>query len=120
MSTSDLQGRLKKETYDQDEVISFGVFEKGADPGSYVHVPESLVSRLIHLGCAYKLHVIQMIDLYEDIYLNGLQCQSLVEEIRFLGNIIDDQALVESLRPVMDLLSKIEKNSSLGLKVSGL
>jgi hypothetical protein len=119
MESHPFQDLLNIETYKDDVTIEFGICQNDKEPESYTSVPESMVSRLVNIGNAYNLHIIQLIDVYDEIHLNATQCQNMFKEMEFIATIINDPALFQGLEPVVYLLSKIEHNPSLSLKVCG-
>ncbi|MDP5277209.1 hypothetical protein [Chengkuizengella axinellae] len=68
---------------------------------------ESICSRIICIGNAYKLHYLPLIDIYGDIKLNKTQVFSLIEELLFIKSIINDEVIEYFVPSIIKLLEEI-------------
>ncbi|MFS1513009.1 hypothetical protein VQL36_11320 [Chengkuizengella sp. SCS-71B] len=71
------------------------------------YLSESICSRIICIGNAYKLHYVPMIDIYGDIKLNKTQVLSLIEELLFIKSIINDEVIEHFVPLIIKLLEEI-------------
>lgn len=110
MNSDSYINQLNIETFKDDVSIEFCIFQVGKEPESCTSVPERLVSRFIHLGHAYNLHISQLVNIYEDVVFNAAQCENLTIEMQFIAGILDDPALFQGFEPVLYLLAAIKKD----------
>ena len=95
--------RLEASTYKDDEPVGAGPAQ---DPGEYegwIWIPDRLFARMQHVAKAYELHVLPRLDPYARNSLRREQVESLLDEIEFLGKVVDDpvvRAQLEQLRNV--------------------
>lgn len=79
-------------------------------------LPERLFDRLVHAGRAYELHTLPMLGGPEPVRLNALRCGTLVDELDFLGEMLNDPAARSTARTLADYLaSRLRKPSWTGL-----
>lgn len=96
------EDRLQPSSYANDEPVGAGP-DGRADYEGWVWIPERLFSRMQHLAQAYELHVLTRLDPYGRNSLNREQVESLLDELEFIGRVVDDEALrvqLERLREV--------------------
>ncbi len=112
--------RFRDETYADDEPVHvFRADQYGsADQGLWV--PERLWARLRLVAAAYELRLLPILDGTSDpVFLNAVQVSTLLEELRFIGQILSDP-LVESLvRALVDLAagrSQVASKDSIGIE----
>lgn len=107
-----LTERLKWELYRDDEPVGIGA--RGTEPDGWVYVPERLFARLVALGQAYELHLLPVIEVYGETTLTSAQCATLGEELLFLRQVTNDEALhrvVEILIPLVELTARQRKQA---------
>ena len=69
-------------------------------------VPSFVFRRLVGIGHAYGLHYLGSVLRYdEETRLEPVQCESVIEEIEFIGELVRDPLLVGALEPVLGFLS---------------
>ena len=115
----DYQKSLSNEILHGEPTIYFGIFENGNETEGGIHIPEVMVNRLNYLGHAYQLHISSMIEICNDNNFNNIQCQNLLDELCFLGNVLNDPLFISVYKPVIKLLNKIQNNETLSLNVIG-
>ncbi|SRR6266540_3430523 len=96
------EDRLESSSYANDEVVGAGPSGR-ADYDGWVWIPERLFSRMQHLAKAYEFHVLTRLDPYGRNSLNVEQVESLLDEVEFIGRVVEDEALrvqLERLRAV--------------------
>lgn len=60
-------------------------------------MPESLFARAQSIARAYDLHLLPAIELYAETTLNKAQCVTLLEEVQFVGRVVNDHLLAQHL-----------------------
>jgi hypothetical protein len=93
---------------DEVEVCYSKVLNSEMIGGPYC-IPESICSRIIFIGIAYKLHYVPMINIYGDISLNKTQCYTLIEELLFIKSIVIDEIIEYFVPPLIKLLEEITR-----------
>jgi hypothetical protein len=81
------------------------------EDGTY-YLPESLCSRIVHLGKAYELYYLPLIDIYGEINLNKTQVYSLIEELYFIQSVVKDAVIDHFVPPLLELLKKITRSQN--------
>ncbi|WP_227936425.1 hypothetical protein [Alkalihalobacillus deserti] len=67
-------------------------------------IPESIFNRMICIGKAYRLHYLSLFSLYENYELNPTQIQSVIKELEFLMEIVNDILIEQYVIPLLKLL----------------
>ena len=89
----DYSDRFLGNTYASDEPVRFTVTLSGRADRVSVDVPESLFVRAQTIGSAYGLDLLPTIDVYADTLLDKLQCVTLLAEVRFVAEAVNDALL---------------------------
>jgi len=90
--------RLSHATYEDDVVT--GVHD--GDPDGGVWVPERLFLRLVQLAGAYDLHVTSRLGGMDVVVLSRPLARSFLDEVAFIGERVDDPALLPWLQRIAD------------------
>ncbi len=92
--------RLDASTYaDDDETV--GVFEGGPDDEDALWLSGRLFRRLTTVGAAYELHVLPQLQDGDAVRLGRPQCQSLVDELQFVAERLDDPLAHRTVQTVV-------------------
>lgn len=89
--------RLDLARYERDGPVGVG---PGHEPESYegwVWIPERLFARMCFIAAAYEFHVLPGLDGYDRNTLRPEQVETLLDEVEFIGNLVEDPALLEQL-----------------------
>jgi predicted metal-binding membrane protein len=82
-------------------------------------IPERIGQRLVALAQAYELHQLSTLEPYAQNRLNSQQAISLVAELEFLFEHVDDQALRRCAEPLYRLASRCARDTRVELLVEG-
>jgi len=115
---SKFANRLDPNTYKSDAEVHFGIARAHRDPEDWVRLPERIIARLTSMGMAYELHLIQMIDIYDDTTFKSQQCEKLYAELVFLTGVTQDPVLKDAIAKIAALM-KPALGKPLHLMVSG-
>lgn len=96
----------------EDEPLIHFIKSEDENMHNPVEMPESICSRLICIGHAYKMHYIPMFDLYGEIKFESIQIETLIEELIFISKVVNDNLLVDYTKQVIELA----KNCVYGVK----
>ena len=99
--------RLDPKTYASDEPVGAGTSD---DYSGWVYVPDRLFDRIQHLARGYDLHVLPGLDPHRRNELDRHQAASLIDELEFLGRVVNDQALVEAITVLRDAASRTSRD----------
>lgn len=80
--------RLDASTYAEDPVV--GVYERGPGDADGLWVSERLFARLTAVAAGYELHTLPMLGRSDPINLNRVRCTSLLAEVAFVAERLDD------------------------------
>jgi hypothetical protein len=72
-------------------------------------------SRLLALGRAYRLHQLSTLDGTKQNRLNGQRAASLAEEVAFLARVVDDPALREHVKPLLEFATRCGRSNDMEL-----
>ena len=97
--------RFSAATYADDEPVCLTLSTSSRSERQTVELPEGLFARAQSIARAYNLHLLPAIEIYAETSLNKSQCETLLEEIRFIGSVIHDDLLVDHLRRIEQMLS---------------
>jgi|GEM_PF-1614030 len=96
--------RLDPKTYESDgEVV--GIYENDPDEHDALWCSGRLFRRLTTIGRAYELHTLPLLDGSADLRLNQTQCVSLVDEIAFVAERVNDDVLVALAQSLSDYVT---------------
>jgi hypothetical protein len=105
MAQSEFADRFLDPTYADDEPVH--VFVPG---GAEQWVPERIWLRLVSLGKAYQLHLVPLVaGTTNPVYLNGQQVAGLIEEVRFLGAVVNDRLITRFVADLEPLLIEAQR-----------
>jgi hypothetical protein len=79
------------------EGVSVGVMRPGEDVEELGFIHGPLFVRAQRIADAYELHVLPGIEFYAESALVKAQCQSLVEELAFISDVVNDDVLRDQL-----------------------
>ena len=95
--SSTFEDRFSSATYADDEPVSFALSTSSRAERQTVEIPESLFARAQSIARAYNLHLLPAIEIYAETTLNKSQCVTLLEEVQFVGRVVNDGLLAEHL-----------------------
>ena len=99
--------RLDPATYAQDEPVGAGTSD---DYSGWVYVPDRLFERIQHLARAYDLHVLPGLDPYHRNELDHDRTTGLIEELEFLGDVVNDPPLLKAIEVLRNAASLAARN----------
>lgn len=113
------EDRLSNERYEDDPPV--GVFDDDQSNPQEAWVPERLWMRLRHLGFAYELNYLPMLDgQTEPKFLNATQAASLEDELEFIVTIVNDSLLIDQIKEIQRVVvSGIRTGRSSAIRVEG-
>ena len=115
-----LTDRFEVQTYADDEPVRVYRPDRYGLDDDGVWIPERLWDRLLHIGAAYQLHLLPLLDgTTNPVFLNPVQVEGLLQELRFVASIVDDRllrSLVSSLVALTGLESQGASKDSLGVE----
>lgn len=96
--------RLDPATYENDDGL-VGVFE--SDPGEEdsLWISERLFHRLTAVAAGYEMHTLPMLGGSDPIRLNGQRCQSLLDELAFVADRLDDPIASSTAQSIQDYIA---------------
>jgi hypothetical protein len=101
--TSSFDGLLDPSTYAYDEPVRIA-----ADEAEF-WVSERVWNRLWHMGCAYDLHLLKLLDGGSDVVtLNAIQAAALIDELAFVRTVTTDGILTATIEEVGDLAQRAD------------
>ena len=102
--TSEWIDRFDGSRYEGDAPVHVYRCDQYGPNDEGVWLPERIWDRLRWLGSAYELHLLPLLDGSTDpVFLNPVQVDQLVQELRFVGNVVDDQIVEAQVRAVIAL-----------------
>ena len=110
--------RLDPATFASDDVV-VGVGRRSEPTDGWSSWSERLLARLAHLGRAYELRLVGLIDVYGQVPFNPLQSDALATELRFLGSVVSDPAVEPVLAEMIRLAESVARSRNDALVVSG-
>ncbi len=111
------------QTFDGDEPVGICAVPHAALPGpieelEWRYVSERLWNRVLKLGEAYELHFAQVVEPVIDTVLVAEQCESLVQELAFLANMICDPALRHAIGIISAQAQRVTREPEFRLVLS--
>lgn len=96
--------RLNSATYNDDDG-TVGVFE--ADPGEddSLWISERLFLRLTAVASGYELHTLPMLGGTDPVRLNRQRCQSLLDELSFVAERLNDPIASSTAQAIQDYIA---------------
>jgi hypothetical protein len=114
--------RVAPETYQNDETWAVGLVGAGRAvdwasmlPDEHTGIPEGIAERLLALGRAYRLHQLSALNGTKQNRLNGQQAGSLADELAFLARVVDDPALREHVKPLLEFATRCGRSNGMEL-----
>ena len=101
MTATRFHDRLDPATYEDDDG-TVGLFERDPEEADSLWMSERLFRRLTTIGVAYELHMLSILNDFEDITFDAIRLESLLDEIAFAAARLDDAALL----PVAQSMAK--------------
>lgn len=113
--------RFDPSTFENDEPVHvWGIEVYG--PEGELWISERLWSRLCMVAGAFELHLLPLLAgpsspaMEDKVMLNGKQCEGLLDEIAFVGRVLDDPLVREQLAALAPLVRSASRGSGLGVE----
>jgi hypothetical protein len=90
-------------TYEDDDG-TVGFFEASPSDPDAVWLSERLFSRLRNVAVAYELHTLPLLGGSDPVELNRPMCQSLLDELGFVSDRLNDPLAVATAQAIADYL----------------
>lgn len=104
MSDERFADRLRPERYEDDPLV--GVFDYDYSTPAEAWVPERVWRRLHALGLGYELHYLTLCGGgKEPMVFNPTQAYGLLDELGFVGELVNDPLLVTYLNAVTQVVA---------------
>lgn len=103
VAPSDFADRLEAETY-RDDDGRVGVFEVAASDADALWLSERLFRRLTLVAQAYELHTLPLLGGVDAVTLTKPMCASLVDELGFITDRLDDQLAHDTAQALSDFI----------------
>ena len=97
------QDRFEASRYATDEAVSLALQGASASAGPFT-MPERLFSRAQQIAAAYELHLLPLIDYYDDVRLSKEQVRTLRDEFAFIRSVATDPLLESYLQGAQALM----------------
>ena len=114
--------RLAPDTFRDDEPWAVALVRAGhvvdwstALPEEHTIMPEGIAERLLALGRAYGLHQLSTLDGARQNRLSGPQAANLADEVGFLVRVVDDSALREHVKPLLEFAIRCGSSNDMEL-----
>ena len=95
--------RLDPSTYAADP-DTVAVFESGHADADALWLPARLFRRLTHVAAAYELHSLPLLGGPEPVELNRARCESVLDEVAFVAERLDDALAVSTAQSITGYL----------------
>ncbi|WP_440901510.1 hypothetical protein [Actinosynnema sp.] len=95
--------RLDAATYEDDDG-RVGIFETEPSDPDAVWLSDRLFWRLRHVAVAYELHTLPLLGGSEPVELNRPMCQSLLDELGFVSDRLNDAVAASTAQAIADYL----------------
>ena len=96
--------RLDPATYSDDDG-TVGVFESDPSEGDSLWISERLFRRLTAVASGYELHTLPMLGGSVPVRLNGQRCQSLLDELAFVLERLNDPIACTTAQSILDYIA---------------
>lgn len=103
--------RLDPQKYQNDEPVGAGPAHGPESCEGWVWIPERLFDRVRLIAAGYGLHVLPGVDMNDRNVLQPEQVQTLLDEIEFIGSLIQDAALLEQLEQLRQVAYAVTRRS---------
>ncbi len=117
MGERDYSDRFDPKKYANDEPIHIWIL--GGDAKAQdIWIPERIWYRIVNVGKAYDLHLLPLCLPIgtDDVFLNGLQAESLIDEIVFVATIMDDDIVRDVVTKLEPLLAEARLHKGIGIE----
>lgn len=104
MTASDFADRLEAKTYQDDDGL-VGVYERDPSETDAQWLPERLFQRLTLVARAYELHTLPLLGGYEPVTLSRPMCQSVIDELGFVTDRLNDPLAHEIAQVLADFVA---------------
>ena len=108
MPTNRFADRLDPVTFADDPVV--GVYEGGPDDGDALWISERLFGRFTLVASAYELHALPLLGGTDPVPLNRATYESLLDEIAFVAERLDDPLVTQVAQTLSDYLASRTQN----------
>jgi hypothetical protein len=116
---SEYQDRFDAALYTKDQGVSLTLRGLPAPEGSFT-MPERIFERAQQIAAAYELHVLPLIDYYDEVRLNKDQLKSLQDELAFIRSVVNDPLLDTYIQGAQQLvLTGLRTGRNVELVVEG-
>ena len=96
--------RLDAAAYENDDEV-VGVFEQTVEDADALWLSGQLFHRLTTVASAYRLHALPMLGGSEPMRLNRLQRQSLLNELAFVAERLNDPLATATAQAISDFVA---------------
>jgi hypothetical protein len=96
--------RLDASTYEEDDE-TVGVFESSPAEQDSLWLSGRLFHRLTGVAEAYELHTLPMLGGSEPVRLDRLRCESLLDELAFVADRLNDPLAVQTAQVIADYVA---------------
>ncbi|WP_419703662.1 hypothetical protein [Promicromonospora sp. NFX87] len=96
--------RLDPSTYESDDEV-VGIYERDPNEHDALWCSGRLFRRLTTIGRAYELPTLPLLDGSADLSLNRTRCVSLVDEIAFVAERVNDDVLLALAQSLSDYVA---------------
>lgn len=103
MTSDRFADRLDPASYEADEVV--GIYEQAPDDTASLWLSERLVHRLATTATAYELHTLPLLQGPEPVRLNQQRCVSLLDELAFVAERLDDPLAATTAQAIQDYIA---------------
>jgi len=80
-------------------------------------ISERLLARLKHLGAAYELSLLKRLPSGCSQWYPDIQVQDLEDELAFLFTVVSDDALLEAIAPLREMIKVAIRGAGWSLKI---
>lgn len=105
--------RFDQSRYADDEPVHVFRSDRYGTDEDGLWVPERIWYRCHHLGRAYELHLLPLLDGSTDpVFLNPVQVDQLLDELRFVANHAEDPLIEALVRSLIQLAEQPSQGAS--------
>ena len=104
MSEDRYSDRLDASTYEDDDG-TVGIFEVIPSEPDSLWLSERLFHRLTGVAAAYELHTLSLLRALDDDRLNRARCESLLDELAFVADRLNDPLAVRTAQAISDYVA---------------
>lgn len=104
MTAKQFADRLEAATYQDDDGV-VGVYEFQPSDGDALWLSERLFRRVIRVAEAYELHTLPLLSGSDPVTLSRPMCASVVDELEFLTDRLNDPLVHETVQAVTDFMT---------------